>query len=137
MIAPLSPNTAARRFTSGSCIVDCNGAQMRAHCRGQVTVVKITGDIDATNVDRFYDYTQRFVREAPGLILDLSGVDFLSARGISVLVELDRDCRTAGTRWAIVGNPFIQRLLRLGDPRDVLATASSEHQALKIIAVQE
>jgi anti-anti-sigma factor len=101
-----------------------------------VTVLKVTGDIDANNVDRFYDYTQRFVREAPGLILDLSGVDFLSARGISILVELDNDCRTAGTRWAIVGSPSIQRLLRLGDPRATLATASSEHQALKVIAVQ-
>ena len=57
------------RFTShsGNCTVDCNGAQMRAHCRDQVTVVKVTGDIDATNIDRFYDYTRRFVRETPGL----------------------------------------------------------------------
>ena len=70
MIAPLSPNAATRGFTShsGSCTVDCNGAQMRAHCQDQVTVVKVTGDIDAVNIDRFYDYTRRFVGEAPGLM---------------------------------------------------------------------
>jgi anti-anti-sigma factor len=138
MIALFSPNAAARGFTShsGSCTVDCNGAQIRAHCRDQVTVVKVTGDIDAANIDRFYDYTYRFVGEAPGLILDLSAVDFLCARGISVLFTLDRDCRTAGTQWAIVGSPFVRRLLHIGDPSDALPTASSERQGLNTIAAQ-
>ena len=138
MITPLFQNVATPGFTShsGNCTVDCNGAQMRAHCRDQVTVVKVTGDIDATNIDRLYDYTRRFVRETPGLILDLSGVDFLCARGISVLNTLDNDCRTAGTHWAIVGSPFVRRLLHIGDPSDALPTASSEHQGLNAIDAQ-
>jgi anti-anti-sigma factor len=138
MIAPFSANAATRGFTShsGGCTVYCNGTQMRAHCRDQVTVVRITGDIDASNIDRFYDYTHRFVGEAPGLILDLSEVDFLCARGISVLITLDNDCRTAGTHWAIVGSPFVRRLLHIGDPSDALPTASSERQGLNTIAAQ-
>jgi anti-anti-sigma factor len=135
MITPLFQNVATPGFTShsGNCNVDCNGAQMRAHCRDQVTVVKVTGDIDATNIDRLYDYTRRFVRETPGLILDLSGVDFLCARDISVLNTLDNDCRTAGTHWAVVGSPFVRRLLDIGDPSDALPTASSERQGLNAI----
>jgi anti-anti-sigma factor len=138
MITALFQNVATPGFTShfGNCTVDCNGAQMRAHCRDQVTVVKVTGDIDATNIDRLYDYTRRFVRETPGLILDLSGVDFLCARGISVLNTLDNDCRTAGTHWAIVGSPFVRRLLHIGDPSDALPTASSERQGLNAIDAQ-
>jgi anti-anti-sigma factor len=138
MIASLSPNAATRGFTSqsGSCTVHCNGAQMRAHRRDQVTVVKVAGDIDAVNIDRFYDYTRRFVEEAPGLILDLSGVDFLCASGISVLIMLDDACRTAGTQWAIVGSPFVRRLLHICDPIDALPTASSERQALNTVAAQ-
>ena len=138
MITALFQNVATPGFTShfGNCTVDCNGAQMRAHCRDQVTVVKVTGDIDATNIDRLYDYTRRFVRETPGLILDLSGVDFLCARGISVLITLDNDCRTAGTHWAIVGSPFVRRLLHIGDPSDALPTASSERQGLNAIDAQ-
>jgi anti-anti-sigma factor len=138
MITPLFQNVATPGFTSrsGNCTVDCNGAQMRAHCRDQVTVVKVTGDIDATNIDRLYDYTRRFVRETPGLIIDLSGVDFLCARGISVLNTLDNDCRTAGTHWAIVGSPFVRRLLHIGDPSDALPTASSERQGLNAIDAQ-
>ena len=98
-----------------------------------MTVVTVTGDIDATNIDRLYDYTRRFVRETPGLVLNLSGVDFLCARGISVLNTLDNDCRTAGTHWAVVGSPFVRRLLHIGDPSDALPTASSERQGLNAI----
>lgn len=78
------PSAATGGFTSGpgSCTVDCNGARMRAHRRDQVTVVRVTGDIDAVNLDRFYYYASRFLGEAPGLILDLSGVEFLCARSI-------------------------------------------------------
>jgi anti-anti-sigma factor len=138
MIAALAPNPATRGFTShsGSCTVHCNGAQMRAHCRDQVTVVKVTGDIDVLNIDRFYDYTRRFVGEAPGLILDLSEVDFLCASSISVLIKLDNDCRTAGTHWAIVGSLTVRRLLHIGDPSDALPTASSERQALNTVFAQ-
>ena len=138
MIAPFSPNAATRGFTSqsGSCTVHCNGAQMRAHRRDQVTVVKVTGDIDATNIDRFYDYTSRFLGQAPGLILDLSEVDFLCAKGISVLITLDNECRTAGTHWTIVGGAFVRRLLHIGDPTDALPTATSEGQALNTIGAQ-
>jgi len=138
MITPLFPNVATPGFTShsGNCAVDCNGAQMRAHCRDQVTVVKVIGDIDATNIDRLYDYARRFVLEAPGLILDLSGVNFLCARGISVLNTLDNDCRSAGTHWAIVDSPFVRRLLHIGDPSDALPTASSERQGLNAIDAQ-
>jgi anti-anti-sigma factor len=138
MITPLFPSDATPGFTShsGNCTVDCNGAQMRAHCRDEVTVVKVTGDIDATNIDRFYDYTHRFLRETLGLVLDLSEVDFLCARGISVLNTLDQECRTARTYWAIVGSPFVRRLLHIGDPSDALPTASSERQGLDAIAAQ-
>ncbi|MGO9508912.1 MAG: STAS domain-containing protein [Mycobacterium sp.] len=138
MIASIFPNAATRGFTShsGRCAVDCNGAQMRAYCRDQATVVKVTGEIDATNIDRFSDYTRRFVGEAPGLILDLSEVDFLCAKGISVLISLDDDCRAAGTHWAVVASPFVRRLLHLGDPSDMLPTAGSERKGLKIVAAQ-
>jgi anti-anti-sigma factor len=137
MIALFSINDDTRGFRPAGSIVDCNGAKMRAHCRDQVTVVKVTGDIDATNIDRFYGYIHRFIGEAPGLVLDLSEVDFLCARAISTLVALNNSCRTAGTRWVIVGNPFVRRLLFLGDSSDVLPTAASERQALKVVAAQD
>lgn len=136
MFASFSARAASRDFTPASCIVDCNGAQLRAHRRGQVTVVQVTGDIDASNIDRFDEYVNRFAGEAAGLILELSRVDFLCARGISVLFALNDDCHTAGMRWAIVVSPFVRRLLQLGDARGTLPTSSSERQAIDSIAAR-
>ena len=62
----------------------------------------------------------RKVRETPGLVLAM----------------LDKDCRTAGTHWAIVGSPFVGRLLHIGDPSDALPMASSERQGLNAVAAQ-
>jgi anti-anti-sigma factor len=132
MIDPLPPIAADHGFKAGS--VDCNSALMRARRRDHVIVVRVTGEIDAANLDRFHDYTSRFIGKAPGLILDLRKVDFLCARGISVLLALDQECRAAGTHWAIVGGLFVIRLLRLGDPTDTLFTATSQRQALNAVA---
>jgi len=137
MIAPLSRNAAnSCGFRPDNSVVHCNGALLRAHCRDQATIVKVTGEIDATNIDRFSDYIHRFIEGATALILDLSGVDFLCARGISVLVALDNDCRITGTRLAIVAGPTVRRLLHIGGPSDVLHTVNSERQALKSFAEQ-
>jgi hypothetical protein len=69
--------------------------------------------LDVPGVETLLRLT-RFVRETLGLVLDLSGVHFLCARGISVLNTLDKECRTAGTYWVIVGSPFVERLLHIG-----------------------
>jgi anti-anti-sigma regulatory factor len=78
----------------------------------------------------------RFVTETSGLALDLSGVDFLCARGISVLNTLDKECRTSGTYWFIVGSPFVERLSHIGDYSDALPVARSERQGLNAVAAQ-
>ncbi|QLL06677.1 STAS domain-containing protein [Mycobacterium vicinigordonae] len=136
MITSRYPESALRGFTShsGPCTVYCNGTQMRAHCRHDVTVVQVTGEIDATNIDRVYHYAHRFVGVAPGLILDLSEVDFMSAKGIFALYALTHECRTAGTDWIVVTSPAISRLLRIGDPSRVIPTTDSEHQALVAVS---
>lgn len=136
MIATFSPHPPSRAFTShaGSCTVYCNGTTMRAYCRNEITVVQISGEVDATNVDRFYDYTHRFACDAPELILNLSEVDFLCARGVFVLHALGNKCRAERRGWVIVTSPAVKRLLRVGDPKQTLPTATSEREALTAIA---
>ncbi|CAM3319186.1 STAS domain-containing protein [Mycobacterium intermedium] len=135
MIAPLSPHAPPRSLTThaGSCTVYCNGATMRAYCRDEITVVHITGEVDATNIDRFFEYAHRFASDAPGLILNLSEVDFLCARGLFVLRAVDSLCRAERRAWAIVTSPAVKRLLQVGDPKATLPTASSEREALTTI----
>ncbi|BDB44855.1 MULTISPECIES: STAS domain-containing protein [Mycobacterium] len=136
MITSHYPDSAARGFTthSGPCTVYCNGTQMRAYCRHGVTVVQVTGEIDATNIDRVYHYAHRFVDVAPGLILDLSEVDFMCARGIFALYALSHECRIARTDWIVLTSPAVARLLGVGDPNRVIPATDSEHLALAGVA---
>ena len=136
MIASRSSESTSPGFTShsGACTVVCNGTHMRAYCRDDATVVQVTGEIDATNVDRVYDFAHRFVAVAAGLIVDLSQVDFMCARGIYALHALVSECRAAKTNCVVIGSRAVTRVLLVGDPKDMLPTANSEREALLAIA---
>lgn len=136
MIASRYPKSTGFTSHSSSCTVYCNGTRMRAYCRHEVTVVQVTGEVDATNIDRLYEYIHRFVAVAPGLIVDLSEVDFICAKGIFALRALANECRAAKTGLAVVTGAAAARLLRIGDPNGVLLTAASEREALTLIAAR-
>ena len=82
------------------------------------------------------------IRAGAGRPLDLSGVDFPCARGISVLNTLDKERRTAGTYWVIVGSPFVERLLHVGDTatrypwqdRSAKASMPLPHNVRRVVA---
>jgi anti-anti-sigma factor len=108
-----------------------NGARMRAHSRHQGTVVTISGDIDASNSECVHDFATRFVLVDNALILDLSGVEFFAARGVSVLIAVDDACRTAQVPWALVGSRAVSRVLQLTECDTTLPTANSVPEALR------
>src|SRR3954453_8551352 len=92
-------------------IVDCGGAQIRAHYRHLATVVTIRGEIDAVNVDRVGQYVRRFVLGNDPLVLDLTGVSHFSPAGISLLCTIDEDCYAAGVQWTLVASPAVIEVL--------------------------
>jgi anti-anti-sigma factor len=104
---------------------------MRAHCRHQATVVTISGDVDAANSSRVHDFATRFAVVGNTLILDLSGVDFFSARGISVLIAVDDACRAAEVPWTLVPSRIVSRVLQLTACDSTVPTASSVPAALR------
>jgi len=98
---------------------DCDGAQIRAHCRHLATVVTIRGEIDAVNVDRVSQYIRRFILESNPLVLDVSEVSHFAGAGISLVHRLDEDCRAAGVECTLVATD---------------AVAGSVHEALHYFA---
>lgn len=112
---------------------DCDGAQVRAHCRHLATVVTIRGEIDALNVDRVGEHIRRFVLGSNPVVLDLSNVSRFAAVGISLLHGFDEGCRAAGVEWTLVPSPAVNDLL--GDGReDLFPVARSVHEALRNLA---
>jgi anti-anti-sigma factor len=111
--------------------VNVDTVRMRALMRHQATVVTISGDIDATNEHRVHDFATRYLKVNNAPILDLSGIEFCSAGGISVLIAVDDACRTADVQWTLVASRVVNRVLRLIDCDTTLPTASSVPEALE------
>ena len=101
--------TAAAR--QGNDVFDCNGAQIRAHCRHLATVVTIRGEIDAVNVDGASEYIRRFILANSPVVLDMSDVSHFAAAGIALLSTFDDECRAAGVEWTLVASPAVLDLL--------------------------
>ena len=118
--------------------VDCDGAQIRAHCRHLATVVTIRGDIDAVNVDRVSQHIRRFILGSDPVVLDLSDVSHFAAAGISLVHRLDEDCRAAGVLWTLVVSPAVMELLGDGLDQDengeMFPVARSVREALRNLA---
>jgi anti-anti-sigma factor len=110
---------------------ECDGAQIRAHCRQLATVVTIKGDIDGTNVDRVSQCTRRFILAEKPFVLDLSGVNSFSWESISLLYTVDDDCRAAGVEWSLIAS---RPVLSVCDDQIDYVIADSVPQALNHFA---
>ncbi len=118
-------------FTSryGSPVVDQDGARIRAHCRHVATVVTISGQIDAANVEFVTAVTKRFVLSDKPIVLDLTGVSSFAPQAIRFLQTFDDLCQAAGVGWALIASEAVSR--RLTRRNDVqLPEAISVAQAL-------
>ncbi len=96
----------------------------------EFTTIKITGDIDACNVDDLTTSARDAVPEGTALILDLAGVDFIAVAGLRALLAMNIECARCGTSWALIGGPAVTRLLRVGDRDHTLPVVGSPVEAL-------
>jgi anti-anti-sigma factor len=117
---------------------DCDGAQIRAHCRHLATVVTIRGEIDAVNIDRLSEYLRRFILGSNPVVLDVSDISHFAAAGIALVHTLDEDCRAAGVEWTLVASPAVIELLGGGrdqdETGDMFPIARSVREALRNLA---
>jgi anti-anti-sigma factor len=111
---------------------NCDGAQIRAHCRQLATVVTVWGEVDAVNVERAGEYIRRFILGTQPLVFDLSDLSDFGTAGISLLYTLDEACRVAGVEWIVVGSPAVLELLRADET--MFPIAHSLHEALRQLA---
>jgi anti-sigma B factor antagonist len=71
--------------------------------RPEQATVRLTGEIDMVTAGELADVLSRLLEERCGTVeVDLSGVGFMSAAGLAVLVEHDRRCRSRSGRLVLV-----------------------------------
>lgn len=54
----------------------------------ELTVITISGEIDASDIDNMSPYARRLVRDCGVLIIDLSGIDFIAVDALCALFAL-------------------------------------------------
>ena len=111
-----------------------SAADERAQWSPLVTVVSVSGDVDARNIDSVTAYTTRLAQAGDALLLDLSGVEFFAVQGISIFRALEDTCRSTKLPWALINSRAVERVLRVSGQSDTLPTANSVPEAMQYFA---
>ena len=115
MPAPHIDNEHASPPHSGSTSFDSRLAYMRAKTDTGLTVISISGEIDASNADELSHHVSELASDCGALIVDLAEVDFIALDGLHALIALNDQCARTGTTWALIASHAVNRLLRVGD----------------------
>ena len=81
------------------------------HPRPGAAVVTVRGEVDLATVPRLADELNALCRTPHHQVLvDLSGVGFLSACGVTALLDLEQHCRLASTDLSTIASPVVRRI---------------------------
>ncbi|KUI39203.1 STAS domain-containing protein [Mycobacterium sp. GA-2829] len=86
--------------------------------------ITVAGSVDAANAVELEEYVLRRGANSRQLTLDMTGVDFLSTAGFSVLCTISERCIRANVDWALVSSPTVRRVLDICDPHLTLPQAA-------------
>lgn len=94
-------------------LIDCVGAQLHVHTRSLATVLRLEGEIDASNAHLLHEAVRSYSRLKAPLVLDLSQLDFLGMTGFRTLLVLNCEHRRTGLPWCVVRGARLDRLTRV------------------------
>jgi anti-anti-sigma factor len=95
-----------------------------------LTVMTISGEIDAGNATRLTRHVVPSVPDGGALIVDMVETDFIGVDGLRTLFALNLECVRTDTRWALIGSHAVHRLLRIGDRESLVPAVRSATEAL-------
>jgi hypothetical protein len=73
---------------NGATVTDCRGAPIGVRTDAGLTVITISGEIVASDIDDLSPHARGLVRDCGVLIVDLSGIDFITVDGLRALFAL-------------------------------------------------
>jgi anti-anti-sigma factor len=95
---------------------------LKAEQRDQVTVVSITGSLDALTAPEFGDFLMGYLRDGSNkLVADLAGLDYTSSAGLRVLLNCAKEARSRGGDLRLAGvQPNVRKVLDLSGFTSIL-----------------
>ncbi len=96
-------------------------------------LAQVEGVVDSTNVEEFFTFLNRAFKEGrKAIILDLSGLSYISSGGLSVIVDAYKKAVKAGGTLVILGVPdlIMESFVAVGLDR-VLPFAGTREEAIR------
>lgn len=94
-------------------MINCAGAQLHVHARRLATVLRIDGEVDASNAELTVAAIGRVSKLKTPLILDLSHLEFLGVAGLRAVLGVNYDHQRARLHCSVVSGPALRRLTRV------------------------
>ncbi|MBN1166841.1 MAG: STAS domain-containing protein [Methanospirillaceae archaeon] len=91
--------------------------EIQSGVKDAILVVSLQGMLDASNADPVEEEIVSIdLLPLKGVIIDLSGLTYMSSSGIRVLIKIRRHLKNANIRFAISSlQPFVHEILDLAD----------------------
>jgi anti-anti-sigma factor len=102
------------------------GAGVNTSRAGVCLVLRVDGEIDASNSGRLADYVERHAGVGRSLVVDTSAVDFFGVPALASLHRVDRCCQDGGVAWLLVAGPALRRVMRICGTKDLPRARSVE-----------
>ncbi|HQH71917.1 MAG TPA: anti-sigma factor antagonist [bacterium] len=83
--------------------------QIAIHTVDDITVVSITGEIDGKTAPEAQQKILPLAAEKNNILLDLSGVDYISSAGLRLLLMVYRQVNSLNQRMGLAGVPELIR----------------------------
>ena len=98
----------------------------------QTTVVSIAGSVDALTAPEVTNYLSKQVADGlQHLVLDLSGVDFMSSAGLRAILSILKESRQQGGDLRVAAaQPGVDRILKMSGFTTILKAFPSVNEAV-------
>jgi anti-anti-sigma factor len=114
-------------------VLDCRDARLTVRKDEHLTVIAVTGEIYASNVDDVSRRVRTLIPPVGELIVDLSRIEFIGVAGLKVLLWVNAERARTNSPWVLVASSSVARLLRVSDPGGTLPMVTSSAEALRRI----
>jgi anti-anti-sigma factor len=109
------------------------GAGVSVESAGPTTIICLSGEVDASNMQFVSDVLDRFALGRGRIVLDARRLDFIGAQGLRLLIGFDQKCQRRDVVWALVPCRILRRLLQVTDVEQALPMAESVGDARSML----
>ncbi|MFN7919331.1 MAG: STAS domain-containing protein [Bryobacteraceae bacterium] len=99
---------------------------------GASVIMAVAGRMDADQASAFEEACKSATASAPNLVVDLSGLDYVSSMGLRAFLTVAKDRESAGARLTLVNlHGFAKQVFDVTRLTSLFHTVSSVEEALR------